>query len=192
MEISRSGRCLNKSGNRTSEIRRTRPSRKLPLFLTETSAKGRTTETKNKPFSIVFCFRVRRMFDNKLQSRPDSAVPSCYFYTWSLVHTSTFPAASFSVRIFICSCTWENLPEFYTEKKCHMQMFVRCAQPVTENLPHTQTLAVAFPVLSSTVHSHLWCIGKRVFKIAFAAFIHEQIPLSQKTCYRKFARVDKV
>ena len=41
----------------------------------------------------------------------------------------------------------------------------------------------------STVHNFFCWIGKRVFNIAFAVFVHEQLSLSQKTCHRKYVCV---
>ena len=40
---------------------------------------------------------------------------------------------------------------------------------------YAQRLAVASFVLFFTVHSHFWCIGKRVFNKVFVVFIHDTL-----------------
>ena len=77
-----------------------------------------------------------------------SVKPSPYEYIF---------CGKFLATIFICSCT-ENLPEFYVtyafadklacqflcgkEKMSYVEVCL-CTRPVSENLPHTQRLAVA-------------------------------------------------
>ena len=75
--------------------------------------------------------------------------------------TNTFSVPSFSVTTFICSYTGENLPELYMtiafaeklarqflcgKEKISYAKVCSWARFVTENLPHTQRLAVASSV----------------------------------------------
>ena len=83
-------------------------------------------------------------------------------------------------------------PQFFCGKeKMSYAKICSCARPVTENLQHIQRLiGSGFISFTSSVYGHFWCVGKRVFNIAFAVFVYEQISLSQKTCCRKSAHVD--
>ena len=120
----------------------------------------------------------------------------------SLVHTSTFSAASFSLIIFICSCTWGKLPEFFVTNEFAEKLAPQflCGEEINvireglfvcttrhRKLVTYSEVGSGFFCFVPTVHCRFLRIGKRVFNIAFDVFIHEQISLSQKTCHRKRA-----
>ena len=81
---------------------------------------------------------------------------------------------------------------YVANKKMSYAKLCSWARPATEKFATCPEVGSRFFAFVSTVHCHSWRIGEQVFHIAFAVFIHEQISSSQKTCHRKFARMNRL
>ena len=119
-------------------------------------------------------------------------------------HEHIFFLARFSVTIFIYLYTWENLPEFYVtnvfaeklaprflcgkEKISYVKFLFVCTTRHRKFATYSD-VGNGFFSFVSTVHNFFCWIGKQVFNITFAVFIHYQLSLSQRTCHRKYVCV---
>ena len=125
-------------------------------------------------------------------------------FTFKSIHTNAFSVACFSATILfarvhekIClNFMWQIhlmknwRANFYVgKKKYHMESLFVCTIRHRKFATYSE-VGIGFFGFVSTIYCYFWGMGKRVFNIAFAVLMHEQISLLQKTCHRKFARLD--